>query len=36
MTDNLSAFKEHLISRDYDFKENEPLKNHTTFKIGGN
>lgn len=36
MTDNLSAFQEHLISRNYDFKENEPLKNHTTFKIGGN
>ena len=36
MTDNLSAFKEHLISRNYDFKENEPLKNHTSFKIGGN
>ena len=36
MTDNLSAFKERLISRNYDFKENEPLKNHTSFKIGGN
>lgn len=35
MTDALSAFKKHLISHNYDFRENEPLKNHTTFKIGG-
>ena len=35
MTDALSALKEYFISQNYDFKENEPLKNHTTFKIGG-
>lgn len=32
---NLLDLKSFLIKNDYFFKENEPLKNHNSFKIGG-
>lgn len=33
---NISNFIEFLNINNYSFKENEPLKKHTSFKIGGN
>lgn len=32
---NICALKQFLIKNNYCFKENEPLKNHNSFKIGG-
>lgn len=35
MTDKINELIDFLKKYDYDFKVNEPLKNHTSFKIGG-
>lgn len=34
--ENICALKQFLLKNNYCFKENEPLKNHNSFKIGGN